>query len=183
MSTGGLGRGCHLTIRALKHDDLQAARTINESNLSDVDSISIDELGRVLADGRIALAAVEPGGSVVGFCLIIDEACGYLSERAAWSFRTSQSLRNSQPSEFGGSGLHIDRVVFDMNFSGFGLGLALYNELDAAIAELGPTTLTSLVRTDPPNKHSVGFHERRGFVTIAQSTFGGQQFALTRRVY
>jgi len=155
----------------MSSDDLAAARQINEGNLSDVDSISEDDLGRVLADSRVALVAVEPEGSVVGFCLIIDESCGYLSERAAWSFSTS------------GSGLHIDRVVFDMNFSGFGLGLALYNELDQRINALSPTTLTSLVRTDPPNTHSVGFHDKRGFVKVAESVFGGQTFALTRRAY
>lgn len=162
-------------------DDLDHALAINQMNLSDVDSITIDDLGRVLADSRIALVAVEPEGSVVGFCLIIDESCGHLSDRAAWAFGTS------------GSGLHIDRVVFDMNFSGFGLGLALYNELDRRIDELaavkdsatdsGATTLTSLVRIDPPNQHSVMFHDKRGFVTIDRAMFGGQQFALARRVY
>ncbi len=158
-------------------DDLERALEINQGNLSDVDWITINNLGRVLADSRIALVAIEPEGSVVGFCLIIDETCGYLSDRAAWALRTS------------GPGLHIDRVVFDMQFSGFGLGLALYNELDRRIAELaaatdsGTITLTSLVRVDPPNQHSIGFHEERGFVAIEWSSCDGQQFALTRRVY
>ena len=152
-------------------DDLERAVDINQGNLSDVDSITIDDLAQVLADSRVALAAVEPEGSLVGFCLIIDESCGYLSDRAAWSFRAS------------GSGFHIDRVVFDMRFSGFGLGLALYDELDRRIIESGRKTLTSLVRVDPPNVHSVGFHDKRGFVEIARSKFGGQQFALTRREY
>lgn len=157
--------------------DLDRALAINEMNLSDVDPIAIDDLGRVLADSKVALVAIEPEGSIVGFCLIIDESCSYLSDRAAWAFQSS------------GPGLHIDRVVFDMRFSGFGLGLALYNELDRQVDELaaatpsGTTTLTSLVRTDPPNEHSVMFHGRRGFATIDQAQFGGQQFALTRRAY
>ena len=157
-------------------DDLERAVDINQGNLSDVDSITTDDLARVLADSRVALAAVEPEGSLVGFCLIIDESCGSLSDRAAWSLKEG-AIRTS------GFGLHIDRVVFDMRFSGFGLGLALYNELDRRITEISGTTLTSLVRVDPPNAHSVGFHDKRGFVEIARSTFGGQQFALTRRSY
>lgn len=152
-------------------DDLSSAVDINQGNLTDVDSITIEDLGRVLADSKIALVAVEPEGSVVGFCLIIDESSGYLSDRAVWAVATS------------GTGLHIDRVVFDMNFSGFGLGLALYNELDRLIIESGATTLTSLVRVDPPNEHSVFFHNKRGFVEIDRSTFDGQVFALTRRPY
>ena len=151
--------------------DLARAREINRLNLSDVDELSLLDLGRVLADSKIALVAVEPEGSVVGFCVIIDESCGYLSPRAAWAINTS------------GPGLHIDRVVFDMKFSGFGLGLALYNELDRLIEACGATTLTSLVRIDPPNQHSVGFHNARGFVTLAESMFDGQKFALTRRAY
>lgn len=152
-------------------DDLAQAVDINQANLSDVDSINIENLGRVLADSKIALVAIEPEGSVVGFCMVIDESCGYLSDRAAWATATSKS------------GLHIDRVVFDMNFSGFGLGLALYNELDQRIIESGATTLTSLVRVDPPNEHSVFFHNKRGFVEIGRATFEGKQFALTRRAF
>lgn len=156
-------------IRAMSPADVDRAREINEMNLTDVDAISLADLGRVLADSRIALVAVEPEGSIVGFCLVIDEACGYLSPRAAWATATS------------GSGLHIERVVFDMNFSGFGLGLMLYNELDRRIEESGMKTLTSLVRVEPPNAHSVMFHNKRGFVEIDRTEFGGSQFALTRR--
>ena len=70
-----------------------------------------------------------------------------------------------------------------MSFSGFGLGLALYNELDRRIESSGATSLTSLVRIEPPNSHSVGFHGTRGFVTIGEAMFDGQKFALTRREY
>jgi len=160
-----------VTIRQMTPDDLARAVEINEANLSDVDSITIENLGRVLADSKIALVAVEPEGSVVGFCLIIDESSGYLSGRGAWATTTS------------GTGLHIDRVVFDMSFSGFGLGLALYNDIDRQIMESGATTLTSLVRVDPPNEHSVFFHNKRGFVELARSTFDGSVFALTRRSF
>lgn len=160
-----------MTIRVMLPTDLDRAREINQMNLSDVDAITVEDLGRVLADAKIALVAVEPEGSVVGFCLIIDETCGYLSDRATWAISTS------------GSGLHIDRVVFDMKFSGFGLGLALYNELDRRIEELAAATLTSLVRIEPPNTHSVGFHNSRGFVTLAETMFDGQKFALARRTF
>ncbi len=160
-----------MTIRVMLPSDLDRALAINQMNLSDVDAISIADLGTVLADGKIALVAVEPEGSIVGCCLIIDETCGYLSDRAAWAINTS------------GQGLHIDRVVFDMKFSGFGLGLALYNELDQRIVDSGETTLTSLVRIDPPNTHSVGFHNSRGFVTLDEAMFEGQKFALARRSY
>lgn len=156
-------------IRGMTSADVDRACEINEMNLTDVDAISAADLGRVLAGSRIALVAVEPEGSIVGFCLVIDESCGHLSDRASWAIASS------------GPGLHIDRVVFDMNFSGFGLGLMLYNELDLLIEESGMKTLTSLVRVEPPNAHSVMFHNKRGFVEIDRATFGESQFALTRR--
>ena len=158
-------------IRGMTPADIDRAREINEMNLTDVDAISAADVRRVLADSKIALVAVEPEGSIVGFCLIIDETCSYLSPRAAWATATA------------GPGLHIDRVVFDMNFSGFGLGLMLYNELDRLIEELGGKTLTSLVRVEPPNAHSVMFHDRRGFGELDRTNFGDSQFALMRRSF
>jgi predicted GNAT superfamily acetyltransferase len=166
-----------MTIREMTPNDLERAVEINQTNVSDVDSITIDELGRVLDDSRIALVAVEPEGSVVGFCLVIDQQCSHLSAQAQWALRTSPSS------------LHIDRVTFDMQFSGFGLGLALFEELDRRVTELATTTasgtiaLTSLVRVDPPNEHSIGFHRKRGFETLERATFDGRVFALTRREY
>jgi predicted GNAT superfamily acetyltransferase len=168
-----------MTIREMTANDLERAVEINQTNLRDVDSITIDELSRVLDDSRIALVAVEPGGSVVGFCLVIDQQCSHPSARAQWALRTQTSP----------SALHIDRVMFDMRFSGFGLGLALFEELDRRVTELATTTesgtiaLTSLVRVDPPNEHSVGFHRQRGFETLDRATFDEGVFALTRREY
>lgn len=155
--------------------DVARAVEVNTMNLIDVDAITVAELGRVLADSKVALVAIEPAGSIVGFCVVVDESCGHLSDRARWAIRDG--------------GLHIDRVVFDMKFSGFGLGLELYNELDRRINEIaaaqpsGTVTLTSLVRVDPPNQHSIGFHEKRGFEPIDRETFDDTVFELTRRTY
>ena len=76
-------------IRVMSPDDVERACEINEMNLSDVDAISLADLSQVVADSRIALVAVEPEGSIVGFCLVIDETCGYLSDRASWAIATS----------------------------------------------------------------------------------------------
>lgn len=162
-------------IREMTPDDVARAVEVNAMNLIDVDAITVDRLATVLASSRVALVAIEPAGSIVGLCIVVDDSCGYLSDRARWALSTGD--------------LHIDRVVFDMNFSGFGLGLAIYNELDRRIDEIAAAqpsrtiTLTSLVRVDPPNQHSIGFHAKRGFEPIDRANFDGTMFELTRRTY
>ena len=57
------------------------------------------------------------------------------------------------------------------------------NALRHRIVEDFQKGLASLVRVEPPNAHSVMFHNKRGFVEIGRKDFGGNQFALTRRTY
>ncbi len=145
--------------------DLPAVMAVNESNVGDVGSIGTDQLAGILDDSPIALVAVGSEGAVVGFCLVIDATCAHQTPRAAWA------LAAAAPD------LHLERVAFDMRYSGKGLGLALYDELDrriesiAADAPSSRITLTSLVRLEPPNEHSIGFHASRGFEIVDRATF------------
>jgi predicted GNAT superfamily acetyltransferase len=147
--------------------DLDTVLAINKLNTGDVGPLAADQLAGLLSDSRIALVAVEPEGALVGFCLVIEATCGHQSPRSSWAFAAAAP------------DLHLERVAFDMQYSGFGLGLALYDELDAqldefaAAAPAGELTFTSLVRLEPPNAHSIGFHASRGFETVDQAVFDG----------
>jgi len=147
-------------------DDLEAVLAINELNTDDVGHLDADQLSGILSDARIALVAIEPEGAIVGFCLVVDAGGGHHTPRAEWA------LAAAHPD------LHLERVAFDMQYSGYGLGLALYEELDrrieglAADAPSGEIMLTSLVRLEPPNDHAIGFHATRGFETVDQASFG-----------
>lgn len=161
----------------MRPEDLAAVAAINADNIGDVDPISIDQLAEVLESCRVALVAKTPDVGVVGFGIVVDSSCQYQSERTAWALATGEH------------DLHLDRVAFDMNYSGLGLGPALYNELDNRIfsisrnADTGSITLTSMVRIDPPNQHSIGFHAVRNFETIDSAVFGGTTIALVCKTY
>ena len=166
-----------MTIRAMGPDDLEAVVEINSMNLADVDPVGVDEVAKLLESARIALVAEAPEVGVVGFAFVVDDTSAYVSERARWAFET------------GGADLHLERVAFDMSYSGQGLGLALYNELDERILAIGrgigaeAVTLTSMVRVEPPNEHSVRFHAIRGFETVGQADFDGSTIAVARKAY
>jgi uncharacterized protein len=163
-----------MTIRSMTSADLPTVLEINSMNGADVDALSADDLETLLADSTIALVAVDPeSSSVVGFCVVIDSSCRLRTERSTWAFER-------------GADLHLDRVAFDMRYSGRGLGLALFDDLDARIAGLADTdalALTSIVRTDPPNAHAVGFHAVRGFTDVDRRVCGDVTWTLTNRSF
>jgi predicted GNAT superfamily acetyltransferase len=158
-------------------DDLDAVLAINDLNTGDVGSIDAEQLSGILDDSRIALVAIAPEGELVGFCLVVDAGCRHHTPRSAWAFETAAP------------DLHLERVAFDMQYSGYGLGLALYDELDlriegfAAASPSGEITLTSLVRLEPPNEHAIGFHAKRGFETVDQASFGDVTVGVAAKTY
>ncbi len=166
-----------MTIRPMTEADLDAALAINELNTDDVGPIAADELAGLLDDSRIALVAEGPEGEVVGFCLVVDPRCRHQTPRAAWA------LAAARPD------LHLERVAFDMRYSGLGLGLLLYDELDARIEELRSAwpseelRLSSMVRLQPPNEHAIVFHAKRGFETVDQSAFDGVTVGVAVKTY
>ncbi|WP_420639529.1 GNAT family N-acetyltransferase [Candidatus Poriferisocius sp.] len=166
-----------MTIRSLRQDDLDSVAAINQLNVGDVGPISDHQLALVLSSSRMAFAVENDEGNVVGFALIIDAACGHLTPRAEWALQA------------GAADLHLERVAFDMTYSGQGLGLALYDEIDARILEVaagvgaGTTTLSSLVCLDPPNQHSIGFHSSRGFDVLDRATFDNTTIGVACKTY
>ncbi len=169
-----------MTIRPMTEADLDAVLAINDLNTDDVGPLDAGALAGLLADSRIALVAESPQGpegGVVGFCLVVDPTCAHPTPRAAWA------LGAAQPD------LHMERVAFDMRFSGLGLGLLLYDELDARIEALraaspfGEIRFSSMVRLQPPNEHAIGFHAKRGFEIVDQATFDGVTVGVAVKTY
>jgi uncharacterized protein len=64
--------------------------------------------------------------------------------------------------------MYLDRVAFDADAQGRGLGTRLYAELDRLMVEAGANHLALEVNVDPPNEQSLAFHARRGFREVGQ---------------
>ena len=64
--------------------------------------------------------------------------------------------------------LYVDRVIVDTAARGAGVGRALYEDAIRRAREAGQPRVCSEVNVAPPNPQSMAFHERLGFVPIAE---------------
>lgn len=143
----------HSTIRPLAPTDLGRILEINEANVPEVGSVDADRLAFIVGESPIALA-VEIGGLVVGFCLVLGADSTYDSVNYRWFTERYSDL------------YYLDRVAFDAAHQGRGLGTALYGEVDRLMGNAGHLALE--INVDPPNEPSLAFHSRLGFVEVGQ---------------
>ena len=142
-------------IRPIQVADLERILEINEANVPAVGSVDADRMAYLVDLSTIALA-VELGGDVVGFCLVMPSTTAYDSVNYRWF--------TERFDEF----VYLDRVAFDATAQGRGLGSLLYAEVERAMAETGADLLALEVNVEPPNETSLAFHTRRGFVEVGQ---------------
>ena len=142
-------------IRPIEPSDLARILQINEANVPEVGSVDADRMAFLLAESPIALA-VGIEDELVGFCLVMPSDSEYDSVNYRWFTERHDDF------------MYLDRVAFDANAQGRGLGTLLYAEVDRLMYELGATHLALEVNVDPPNEPSLAFHARRGFVEVGQ---------------
>jgi uncharacterized protein len=64
--------------------------------------------------------------------------------------------------------LYIDRVVIAEEFRGKGLATKFYSQLEQEAIGRGISRLVCEVHINPPNPVSLSFHEKQGFIEVAQ---------------
>ena len=64
--------------------------------------------------------------------------------------------------------LYIDRVVIAEQFRGKGLATKFYSQLEQEAGVRGISRLVCEIHVDPPNPVSLSFHEKHGFIEVAQ---------------
>ena len=64
--------------------------------------------------------------------------------------------------------LYIDRVVIADEFRGKGLATQFYSELEREAISRGISRLVCEIHVNPPNAVSLSFHEKLGFIEVAQ---------------
>lgn len=144
------------TIRALDEADLDAVLAINEANVPEVGSISPERLRFLVAESALALV-VEVDRVIAGFCIVLPPGSTYDSVNYRWFMDRHTDA------------MYLDRVAFDSDFRGQGLGTALYNQVHEFVRGTdGMNRWTLEVNVDPPNVPSLAFHAARGFVEVGR---------------
>ncbi len=144
-----------VVIRSIVPADLGRILEINEANVPEVGSVDVDRMSYLLAQSPIALA-VDLDGWTVGFCLVMPSDSDYDSVNYRWF--------TARYDDF----MYLDRVAFEAEAQGRGLGTLLYAEVDRLMVERGDSHLALEVNVDPPNEPSLAFHARRGFLEVGQ---------------
>jgi predicted GNAT superfamily acetyltransferase len=134
-----------------------------------VNDIDAEEMRTLLAQARVAVAAVDPAhpdpahpDAVLGFVLALPPGVDYASENYRWF------------SERGAAFLYVDRIVVAEGQRSAGLGAVLYAAVFAAARADGAAEVDCEVNVEPPNPGSLAFHARLGFGEVGrQATKGG----------
>lgn len=168
------------SIRPLTGTDFERVLAINAANVPAVGPIDREQLAFLVGESCVALV-VEVGADanavVAGFCLVLPPGSSYGSVNYRWFMDRCDTA------------WYLDRVAFDADYQGRGLGAALYAAVDrdiAACREAGDAVdrLTLEVNVDPPNPASLAFHDRLGFVEVGrQRTPYGTEVSLMQKTY
>lgn len=150
-------------LRNYAPSDEATIHLLNNAQIPHVTLFAPGELGR-LADQAFRFRVAElHSGEPVGFVLALDQTASYSSLNFQW-------FKARYP-QF----VYVDRIVVSDPAQGAGVGRLLYSDLVAAAQEASPI-LTCEVNIHPPNRRSLDFHERSGFMRVGeQETEGGKK--------
>jgi len=146
-----------MKIRLCQPADLVELHRINEENVPAVGSVTPGELDSLVA-GCYATFVAEDKGRIGGFLLGLVEGADYGSPNYTW-------LSERYPAF-----AYVDRIAVDAAFQGSGIGVMLYEALEAHVADKRPV-LACEVNTLPPNPGSLRFHKRLGFEEVGEQMF------------
>lgn len=161
-----------MAIRTWRETDLPALQALNDAAVPAVNALSTAALRELLAAALAAPVAADTTDRPVGFAVCLAEGLDYASDNYRWFSATYDTFA------------YIDRAVVAADQRGCGLGGALYDAIEAAVAGHRPR-LTCEVNLEPPNPGSLRFHQRRGFAEVGrQATDGGEKrvMLLAKRV-
>jgi len=155
LRCGVVSAPADVVIRSIETADLDRILEINEANVPEVGPVDAERMSYLVDESPIALA-VELDGRIVGFCLVMPLDSAYDSVNYRWFTQRFDDF------------MYLDRVAFDAEAQGRGLGTLLYAEVDRLMTPREANRLALEVNVDPPNEPSLAFHARRGFVEVGR---------------
>ncbi len=155
--------------------DLDRVLEINQANVPEVGSATLEHLTHLVQESSIALVTeIDEGrdaGEIAGFCIVFGLGASYDSVNYRWFM------------EHHPTSMYLDRVAFAEPFLGRGLGSQMYATLDQRIGERYPNAggLSLEVNVDPPNERSLAFHHKLGFTEVGRQMSHGIEVSLMHR--
>lgn len=144
-------------LRPITPADHAAVLAWNEANVEVLSPLDEPRLVQLLGWSDTG-AVITHDGVDVGFVLTFAAGSSYDSENFGWFAARHERF------------LYLDRIVLDGSVRRTGLGSAVYDEVEARAAELGPV-LCLEVNSVPPNEPSLAFHRKRGFVELGERDY------------
>lgn len=134
-------------LRDITKDDLPELLELNQAHVTELSSLSLAELERLVQAAFLARCADSRGA----FLLTFDQNADYHSPNFLW-FKENY-----------GHFVYVDRIVVSPSERGKGLAGRLYKELFEQARAAGHSMICCEVNSDPPNPGSDRFHEALGF--------------------
>lgn len=159
-----------IVVRDLRPDDLAVVRALNAANVPAVGPLDDDRVALFSTTADAWWVAVD-GDEVVGLFVGLLAGHDYTSPNYRWF-----AARYDQFA-------YVDRIALAATARGTGLADRLYDLWEDVGRAAGASVVCAEVNVEPPNRRSLAFHERRGFVEVATlSPYGdGQRVAMLTR--
>lgn len=152
-------RGGAWSLRPLAPRDHAALQRINAANTPDVAPISASELAPLLRFEGLHLVAVDGQDAVLAYLLSFPSVSAYDDEEM-------QHFRRLVPSPFH----YVAQLAVDAAHRGRGIGRCFHATVARLARRRDVRTICTDVNLDPPNRASLEFHRRLGFVPVGQAT-------------
>ncbi|TAN06721.1 MAG: GNAT family N-acetyltransferase [Rhodanobacteraceae bacterium] len=154
-------------LREYTEADAAAVLRLNAESVAVLSSMDGARF-RALAAMADMLQVAEVAGQVVGFLMAFTDGRAYDSVNYRWFAARLKRF------------LYIDRVVLDPSYRGAGLGTRFYQRAEQYARAAGLAWLVAEVDVVPPNRVSLAFHDRRGFVEVDRQAAGGGKMVSLR---
>ena len=142
-------------IRPRTPADDDRVRAINAANVPEVGPLDEDRLA-LFADTAPHFDVVELDGAVVGIFVGLAEGSDYVSPNYRWF--ADRHARFA----------YVDRIALEPAAQGVGIADEIYGRFETWAADTGRPVVCAEVNVEPPNPRSLRFHERRGYVAVAE---------------
>ena len=152
-----------LTIRDFTAQDLVAVHGANEANLPHVNSLTLEQFSQLANKTAYCKVAILDE-KLVGFLMAMAPGADYASDNYQWFSREYDDF------------IYVDRIITLDNARGYGVGSALYQDIESYCHSHRISRICCEVNIRPANDASIQFHQKRQFKQVnTQQTEGGKK--------